>query len=162
MTKGLAIGAALFGGLLSGTTATRALVQLPAWERLGMIPWAEYTRAEHHGVGVVFYALVGGIALLFTIATAIAFRLDRTMRSSRGLPVYAAVAISAVAGVVTRAMIVPAAVQMRATGDNAVELQTIFQQLAPWWSVNDVLHIVAFGFNLWALMVIVSRRDAPQ
>jgi hypothetical protein len=34
MTKVLAIAAALFGGLLAGTTATRALVEMPAWERV--------------------------------------------------------------------------------------------------------------------------------
>jgi cytochrome c biogenesis factor len=153
----------LLEGRSPATTATRALVQMPARERLGAVPWAEHTRAEHDGLGVVFYDLVGGIALLFTVATAIAFRLDRTMRRSRRLPIYAAIAISGVAGVVTRMMIVPADFQMRAAGDNAaVELQTIFQHLAPWWGVNDVLHIVAFGFTLWALMVIVSRRDVPQ
>jgi hypothetical protein len=51
VTKGLAVGAALFGGILAGVTANRALVQLPAFERIGVIPWANLTRAENHGIG---------------------------------------------------------------------------------------------------------------
>jgi hypothetical protein len=39
VTKSLAVGAILFGGLLAGVTADRALVQMPAWERIGVIPW---------------------------------------------------------------------------------------------------------------------------
>ena len=37
VTKGLALGAALFGGLQAGVTANRAIVLLPAWERLGVM-----------------------------------------------------------------------------------------------------------------------------
>lgn len=73
LTKGLAVGAALFGGLLAGTTATWALVELPAWERVGAVRWAEFARAENHGVGLIFYPAVGLVALLLTSATAIAF-----------------------------------------------------------------------------------------
>ncbi len=45
ITRGLALGAALFGGLQAGVTANRAFVLLPAWERLGVFPWANFTRA---------------------------------------------------------------------------------------------------------------------
>ena len=87
VTKGLALGAALFGGLQAGVTANRAFVLLPAWDRLGVIPWANFTRAENVGVGALFYPVLGLAALLFTVSAAIGFRLDRTAHGSRRLPV---------------------------------------------------------------------------
>jgi hypothetical protein len=63
VTKSLAVGAILLGGLLAGVTADRALVQMPAWERIGVIPWANFTRAENHGIGSIFYLVIGLIAL---------------------------------------------------------------------------------------------------
>jgi|SRR5438552_15652680 len=80
--KGLAFGAALFGGLQAGATANRAFVLLAAWERLGVIPWVNFTRAENVGVGALFYPVLGLAALLFTVSAAIAFRLDRTAPSA--------------------------------------------------------------------------------
>src|SRR5262245_49851960 len=118
-TRMCAIGAAVFGGLVAGTTASRALVELPAWERMGALRWAEFARAEQHGVGLIFYPAVGLIAFLLTAATAIAVRRDRSVRPSRRLPIYAAVVVAALAAVVTRGAIVPEMFRVRAAGPDA-------------------------------------------
>jgi len=156
VTRGLAVGATLFGGILAGVTANRALVQLPAFERIGVIPWANLTRAENHGIGSFFYPVVGLVALLLTAATAIAFRFDRSARGSRSFPIYTAVLLAIAAAVVTRGVLVPTMFSLRAAGDNAAELQRIFLVNARWWGVNDLLHVLTFGLNLWAFAEILS------
>jgi hypothetical protein len=157
VTRVFAVAAALFGGLLAGTTATRALVEMPAWQRVGAVRWAEFARAENHGVGLFFFPAIGLVALLLTAGTAIAFRFDRSVSRSRRLPVYAAVIVSIVGAVVTRGAIVPEMFRMRAASDAAF-LQGVLQSITPWWGVNDVLHLLAFAFNLWALTEIVAAR----
>src|SRR5438270_5858587 len=137
VTKNLAFGAALFGGLLAGITANRALVELPAWERIGAISWANFTRAENHGIGSFFYIVIGFLALLLTVATAIAFGFDPSARGSRRFPAYAAGALAITYGVITRAILVPAAFRLRAAGSDGAELQQIFVGVARWWGVND-------------------------
>lgn len=97
-----------------------------------------------------------------TAATAIAFRLDRTARRSRTLPIYTAAVLAIAAAVVTRAILVPANFALRAAGDNAAELQRIFLIVARWWRVNDLLHVLTFGLNLWALAEIFSRLKAIE
>jgi hypothetical protein len=159
ITRSLAVVAALFGGLLAGVTANRALVQLPAFERIGVIAWANLIRAENHGIGSFCYPVVGLMALLLTVATAIVFRYDRSARGSLGFPIYSAVVPAIAAAVVTRAVLVPAMFSLRAAGDNAVELQRIFLINSRWWGVNDFLHILAFALNLWALTEISSSRN---
>jgi hypothetical protein len=69
--KALAVGAALLGGIQAGVTANRVVVQMPAWERLGIIPWADFTRAENHGFGAIFYPAIGLAAVVFPLAPAI-------------------------------------------------------------------------------------------
>jgi hypothetical protein len=157
VTKGLAVGAALFGGILAGATANRALVQLPAFERIGVIPWANLTRAENHGIGSFFYLVVGFLALLLTVATAIAFRFDHAARGSSRFPLYAAVVLAIAPAVVTRGVLVPAMFSLRAAGDNAVELRRILLINARWWGVNDALHVLTFALNLWVLTDLWSN-----
>ena len=154
--KGIAFGAALFGGLQAGATANRAFVLLAAWERLGVIPWVNFTRAENVGVGALFYPVLGLAALLFTVSAAIAFRLDRTERGSRRFPVYAAALLAIVWATVTRALILPAMFVLRDASTDTAQLQQIFLTVSRWSGVNDVLHILTFALNLWALAVVFS------
>ena len=49
---------------------------MPAWEHIGLVPWANFTRAENAGVRLIFYPTLGFADLLFTLAAAAAFRLD--------------------------------------------------------------------------------------
>ncbi len=160
VTKGLALGAALFGGLQEGVTANRAIVLLPAWERLGVMPWATFTRAENVGTGALFYPVLGLAALLFTVSAAIALRLDRTARDSRRFPAYAAALLAIVWATVTRALILPAMFALREVGSDAGQLQQIFITVSRWSGVNDVLHVLTFGLNLWALAVVFSSPQA--
>jgi hypothetical protein len=155
-TNCLAVGATLFGGLLAGVTANRALVQMPAWENVGVIPWANFTRAENLGRGVIFYPAIGLAALLLTAAAAIAFRFDRAARGSRGFPIYSAVALAIAWAVVTRSVLVPAMFGLKAAGNNPAELQRIFLMVARWSAINDALHLLTFGLNLWALTEILA------
>jgi hypothetical protein len=160
--KAVAAGACLFGGLLAGVTANRALVELPAWERIGAIPWATFTRAENHGVGSFFYLVIGFLALLLTVVTAIAFRFDPAARGLRRFPAYAAALLAITYAGITRAVLVPAAFRLRAVGNEGGELQQIFKGVARWWGVNDILHALTFGLSLWAFAEILARPTSVE
>ena len=164
ITRCLVIGAALFGGLQAGVTANRGFVLLPAWERLGVILWANFTRAENVGIGALFYPVLGLAALLFTASAAIAFRLDRRTRSSRGFPVYAAVLLAITWATVTRVILLPAMFRLKDAAINPAELQQMFLTVSRWSGVNDFLHVLTFCFNLWALAVVFSspKQIAPK
>lgn len=156
VTKAFAAGAALFGGLLAGVTVNRALVQLPAWRRIGVVAWADFTRAENTGIGTIFYPALGLVALLLTIGTAVAFRFDRDKRGARSLPIYASAVLAITWALVTRVVLVPTMFALKTAGDNAVELQQVFLRVARGSAVNDVLHVVTFALSLWALATLCS------
>ena len=157
-TRAFAVGAALFGGLLAGVTANRALVELPAWQRIGVLEWANFTRAENHGVGTFFYIVVGFVALVLTVSTAIALRFDCSVRVGR-FPAYAAAVLAIAYAAITRGILVPAMFHLRAAGNDSAALEKIFGVVLRWWAVNDVLHVLTFALTLWALAEILSERS---
>jgi hypothetical protein len=157
-TQALALGAALFGGLLAGVTANRALVELPAWQRIGLVGWANFTRAEN---GSLLYIVVGFMALALTISTAISLAFDRSAKARR-LPAYAAAILAITYGAITRGILVPAIFHLRASENNAAALEQIFGTVVRWSAVNDALHVLAFALTLWALAEVLSEpRKRP-
>jgi hypothetical protein len=103
VTKVLATGAVLFAGLLAGVTLNRALVQLPAWQRIGVLAWADFSRAENAGIGAILYPALGLAALLSTIGTALVYKLGRTKRFTTSIPIYTAAGVAITWALVTRA-----------------------------------------------------------
>jgi len=157
ITKSLFVGANLFGGLLAGVTLNRAVIQMPAWQRIGLIPWANFTDAENVGLGPIFYPALGLAALLFTVTAAIAARFDRGARGFRRLPIYSAAVLAIVWAAITRFVLVPAMSYVSAATNNSEDLQQIFLTVTRWSGVNDVLHVLTFGLSLWGLVELFSQ-----
>ena len=151
-TKLLATGASLCSGILAGVTANRALVELPAWQRLGAISWSNFVRAENHGVGAFFYIVIGLLAILLTLLTALAFRLDSSADGLCKLPAYAAALLAMLYAVVTRAILVPALATLNVAGIPGAGVEHAFLTVLRWSAVNDLLHLLAFALSLWALI----------
>lgn len=156
VTKALVVGATFFGGILAGVTANRSLVQMPAWEEIGLIPWANFTRAENAGVGAIFYPVLGLLAILFTFAAAAAFRFDRATSGWPRRAIYSSALLTVAWAVVTRALLVPAMFSIRTARNDVVKLQQIFLTVERWSAVNDVLHVHTFSLNLLALAAALS------
>lgn len=162
VTKALVVGATLFGGILAGVTANRSLVQIPAWNRIGLIPWASFTRAENAGVGAIFYPVLGLAAILFTFAAAAAFRFDRATSGRPRAAIYSAALLTVVWAVITRALLVPAMLSLRSAGDDVVHLHRLFLTVERWSAVNDSLHVITFSLSLWALTAVLSIRKTAS
>jgi hypothetical protein len=99
--------------------------------------------------------IIAASALLLTMATAVAVRLDRTPRLFRQAPVYPAAGVAIVAALITRLGVVPALFQLKSTLNDPA-LAPKFTTLAGWWAVNDLFHTLAFALNVWALVEILT------
>ena len=158
-TRYLAVTATLFAGLLAGLTADRALVQMPAWSHIGVASWTTYMRTVNGEAGWILYPSIGLLALLATIATAVAVRLDGALRSAPRLRLiaYLAAGVSIMGAIVTRAATVPLMTRVMSGASDAV-----FTSLNGWWMLNDALHTAAFVCNLSVLAMLsisVSKTD---
>jgi hypothetical protein len=161
VTKVLAAGALFFAGLQAGVTLNRALVELPAWRRVGVLAWAGFTRAENVGVGAAFYPVLGLVAIVATVATAVAYRFDKDQRLTRSIPVYTAAAITVFWAVITRVVLVPQLSSLK-LDDSPSRLQQIFGTVLFGSAINDALHLAAFALSLWALIELCSDESKKR
>ena len=72
----LILAATVLTGLLAGISLDKAIVQLPARHRMGVIGFAAFSRANDLGAGLIAYPVLGISAALLTISAALAAFFD--------------------------------------------------------------------------------------
>src|SRR5712692_7802081 len=81
-------------GLLAGLNVDRALIQHPAWEKLGAEAWARYSRnADLSRNAIVLYPLLGFGQMILATAT-VAVHHHRKANVQAALASYAAAALA--------------------------------------------------------------------
>jgi hypothetical protein len=63
--------ATILNGFLAGGNIDRMVVQMPAWRRIGLRAWAEYSRKADLGNGLFLYPFEAIGGAIFSIAAAI-------------------------------------------------------------------------------------------
>src|SRR5262245_35728298 len=117
-TRLLLIAATVLAGLLAGVDFDRAFVAMPAWEKVGAVPWAEFSRRADLGNGLLLYPIEAIGSTLFALATAACSRLDPRHVRRAALPLYAA-ALFAVAGLALTVIAAPIMLGIRDVTDAA-------------------------------------------
>ena len=157
LTRRLSVVATALGGILAGASVDRSIVGLPAWRRVGAKPWATYSRQADLRNGLILYPLLGIGQPLFTIATAVAYRFDRTTPRSAALPTYAAAVLS-VGHMFATTRAAPNMLSLKRIDDNDLEaLQGALRQFEQWQVLRGSLQALTFAANLWSLVSILRR-----
>ena len=158
LTRRLSVVATALGGILAGASIDRSIVALPAWRRVGAKPWATYSRQADLSNGLILYPLLGIGQPLFTIATAVAYRLDRTNSPrSAALPTYAAAVLS-VGHLFATTRAAPNMLSLKRIDDNDLEaLQGAFRRFEQWQVLRGSLQALTFAANLWSLVSVLQR-----
>jgi len=154
LVLGLNLGATVLDGLLAGGNVDRIIVQMPAWRRVGVRAWAEYSRNADLGNGLFLYPFeaIGGAIL--TSAAAIAFFLDPTAARMAALPVSLAV-VFVVGGLLATIGAAPKMLSLRQVDDEA-GLQAAFRGFDRWGFLRGILQVLAFWANLWVIVAILK------
>jgi hypothetical protein len=160
-TRFLAASACFFGGILAGITANRFVVEFPSWQRVGLLPWANYIREETSYIGPFFYSAIGLLAILLTIAAATSIRFETLAPTSTRYSAYSAAFLAIVYATITRVILVPAMVRLKSAGDDPIVLQQIFGTAKQWSGINDMLHIAAISISLW-VFAKTSSNSLPR
>src|SRR5438067_11828099 len=149
--------ATLANGLLAGGDVDRCLVGMPAWQSVGVLGWAKYSRLADLGNGFVLYPLLAIGGTLLSLAAAATFMRQAKHERFVAIPVYAAAAL-AVAGLL---MTVKAGLSLRHIGNEEVALlKHAFNGFKLWGGVRTVLQTLAFAANLWSLAAIAKHQSA--
>lgn len=145
--------AAAFNGL-SGSGIDRALIEMPAWQHVGALAWAAFSRWADLGTNGLFlypFEKIGGT--VFSIPTAVTFFANRRCLPSDGAaPIYAA-ALFMLCSLLATTQAAPLMLSTPHISDPA-GLQHALNGFEFWEGIRAVVQALAFCANLWALVVI--------
>lgn len=153
------LAAAVVDGLLTGGNVDRAIVARPAWTRVGLAAWAQYTRQADLGNGQLFYpAMAFGGTLLCVVAAILFLRAGRVPRQA-AWPVLLAAGLMVVCLPVSF-VAAPFVLSLRHIDNQDVAaLGRAFDGSYFWGRFQMSLHLLGFLANLWAIAVL-NRPDS--
>ncbi len=153
--------AAAFDGL-SGSGIDRVIVQMPAWQHVGPLAWAAFSRWADLGTnGLIFYPLekIGGT--VFSVVAAIVFLIGRQRLPREGaFPIYGA-ALFAISSLIITTQAAPL-MMSTAQSNDPVALQHALNGFEFWEALRAAVQALAFCCLLWALVIISRLRPAGE
>ena len=156
----LIVSATVANGLLAGGDVDRWLVGMPAWQSVGVVGWANYSRLADLGNGLVLYPILAIGGTLLSLAAVVVFIRQSKHERIVAIALFAAAAF-AVAGLLITFKAAPFMLSLRHIGDEDVtSLEHAFDGFALWGGVRTGLQSLAFGANLWSLAVIEKYKPA--
>jgi hypothetical protein len=158
-TRILLVLAAFLAGLLAGGDIDRAFVAMPAWQEVGAVAWAEFSRHADLGNGVLLYPFEAFGSTLLTLVAALCFHFDRSAPRAAALPIYAA-CVLAVGGLGFTVKAAPIMLGIRDV-DDPVALQAAFDEFWHWGNLRAVCQVLAFLSQVVALAML-WRSEQPQ
>ncbi|HTP09442.1 MAG TPA: hypothetical protein VMP08_14405 [Anaerolineae bacterium] len=158
LTLILILAATVLTGLLAGASLDKAIVQLPARHRLGVVGFASFSRANDLGNGLIVYPVMGIAAALLTIIAALIVFLQRTPLTG-AWPIYVAALFAILHSfVTTRAA--PNMLSLRQSNDDEAALTEIFNRFAAWHNVRAILQVLNFVFLVVGIVAYISVRPS--
>jgi hypothetical protein len=145
----LLIAAVAFNGILTGASLDQSIKQLPARRRIGVIAFSAYSRTADLGNGIVWYAIIGAGAALFTIGAAVSAYLQ-VAPAAAAIPLYLA-ALTSLLHSFTTTQAAPTLFRVRRVKDDAAQLTMIFDRFERWQTLRAALQLATFGLTLWAI-----------
>jgi len=152
----LTLAATLVTGLLAGISLDKAVVQLPARRRMGILGFASFSRANDLGNGLLIYPATGILAAVLTIIAAISALL-RATSLAHAWPIYVA-ALLAILHSITTSRAAPYMLSLRQPTDNETILAETLDRFAAWHNIRAVLQVINFAVLIWG---IVAYSTAP-
>jgi hypothetical protein len=149
----LILAATVVTGLLAGASLDKAIVQLPARHRMGVVGFAAFSRAADLGNGLIVYPILGISAALLTISAALSAFFQGTPLG-QVWPLYIS-AILALLHSVTTARAAPNMLSLRQpTSDEAILSETL-NRFARWHNLRAILQMLNFISLVWAMVAYI-------
>src|SRR5258708_21580582 len=144
MTRSLATAATLIHSFTGAAGVSRALIEMPAWQKTGPLSWAAFSRHADLGpVGNVLYPLIGFAGAFLSIGGAISFHRDPTAPKSAAMPFNMA-ALMSIGGLLVTIKAAPNMLRVRHLGDDEAALQEAMDGFEFWGGIRTIFQGLAF------------------
>ena len=150
LTLTLILSATIATGLLAGASLDKAIVQLPARHRMGLVGFASFSKANDLGNGLIVYPALGiSAALLTIIAALVAFMQSTPVEII--WPLYVS-ALLAVLHSITTSRAAPNMLSLRQSIQDETILIETFNRFAKWHNLRAILQLLNFIMLVWAVV----------
>ncbi len=149
--------ACIFSGFLAGGNIDRYVVQVPAWEHVNIVSWADYSRHADLGTGLFAYPIQAIGSALFLIAAAIAV-VSSTKFRQVALPLYAATLL-ALAGLILTLFAAPYMLSLRTMANDPILLQNAFEHFHFWGLLRALMQVASFCCCVWAMGRVFAIKE---
>jgi len=154
LTLILILAATIVTGLLAGISLDKAIVQLPARHRMGVVGFASFSKANDLGNGLIVYPALGSSAALLTLLAALAAFMQGTPLAHIW-PLYIS-ALLALLHSVTTARAAPNMLSLRQSPKDESILIETFNRFAKWHNLRAILQLFNFIMLAWAVVAYTS------
>ncbi|HET6169086.1 MAG TPA: hypothetical protein VFE01_02850 [Terracidiphilus sp.] len=144
-----------------GSFVTRSVVDTPAWQRVGPVAWATFSRQADLRNGEVLYPILGIGSTVLAVALAAVNRLNRAVPKSAAVPIYSS-ALFAIGVILETTQAAPQMLSLTHLGNDAVAIQHALNTFARWQAIRTACIALGYVSNLWALLSIVQTTVSPQ
>jgi hypothetical protein len=152
----LIFAATMLTGLLAGASLDKSVVQLPARHRMGVVKFADFSRANDLGNGLIAYPILGVSSALLAISAALAAYWQGLLPANAG-PLYLS-AFLAILHTISTTQAAPNMLQLRQPINHEKTLKLIFSRFERWHIVRTVLQVLNFFTLIWALIAYVMGQ----
>jgi hypothetical protein len=150
----LILAATIVTGLLAGASLDKSIVQLPARQRMGVVGFAAFSRANDLGNGLIVYPALGIGAALLTIFAALAVFL-RGIPLAQAWPLYLS-AILALLHSAATARAAPNMLRLRQPTNDEALLTEALDRFARWHNLRAALQLLNFLMLVWAVITYLQ------
>lgn len=157
--KALAISVALVVPI--GSFVSRSVVEMPAWQRVGPIAWATFSRQADLRNGEVLYPLFGIGSTVLAVGLAVAYRLNKNAPRSAAIPVHLS-ATFAIGVMLATTQAAPQMLSLNHAENSTVVLQRALDTFERWQAIRTGCIASGYVSNLWALLCIVSHNGKAR
>jgi hypothetical protein len=149
ITRALAIATAIIVPV--GSILTRSIVEMPAWQHLGPVAWAAFSRQADLGNGEIFYPFFGIGSFVLAVGTAFSYRFDRAASRSAAIPIYLT-AVFAIGVILATTQAAPQMLSLKHAGTDAGSVQQVFSIFARWQAIRTACIALGFLCSFWAVL----------
>jgi len=144
----LMVMACIVTGWLAGVAIEKYLVRVPAWKKVDILLWAEYSRHAFFGSGFIIHQIEAGCSFILLLVSSII--VIRNRLNFVAWQIYVATLLT-ISGIVFTFVTAPIMFSLPELGNDPVLLQNAFNKVYYWGSYRAVAQILSFCTCAWAM-----------
>jgi hypothetical protein len=145
------------GGLLAGGNVYRYVIEVPAWQQMDKLSWAEYSQHADLKNGIFLFPFEAIASAFFFIFASVILLRKKNILAGGTAWIYLA-SVFAIAGLVLTFFAAPYMLSLRTIGNDPVRLQETFNKFHFWGLLRAIVQVLSFLASVLGLAKLTTLK----